>query len=131
VLVGRWLRRLEAAGELRSAAAVDERLAAVLPAIEADLAGPWSLQRLADMMCLSKVRMREVFVGGVGLPPMRYITLRRIAHARSLLADTDLTCAEIAERCGCHDPGYFSRMFHRVAGLQPLAYREQARFRPE
>jgi transcriptional regulator GlxA family with amidase domain len=45
--------------------------------------------------------------------------------------DTDLTCAEIAARCGFQDPGYFSRMFHRTAGLQPLAYREQARFRPD
>lgn len=131
VLVGRWLGRLEAAGELRPAADADERLTAVLAAVEADLTAAWSLQRLADMMRLSKVRMREVFVRGVGLPPMRYIALRRLSRARSLLADTELTCAEIAQRCGFHDPGYFSRIFHRTVGMQPLAYRERARFRPE
>lgn len=131
VLVGRWLGALEEAGELRRVAGMDERLAEVLDAMEADLAGDWSLQRLADLMHLSKVRMRELFVRAVGLPPMRYLTLRRLAQARGLLLDTDLSSAEVAARCGFADPGYFSRVFHRVVGLQPRAYREQSRFRRE
>lgn len=131
ILVGRWLEALEAAGELRPRAGVDERLATVLATIEADLAGEWQLQRLADLMHLSKVRMRELFVRAVGLPPMRYVTLRRLAHARVLLHDSDLTCGQIADRCGFGDPAYFSRMFHRVMGMPPLTYREQTRFRRE
>lgn len=131
ILVGRWLEELEQAGALQPQAAVDERLSAVLAAIEADLAGEWSLRRLAEMMRLSKVRMRELFVRTVGLPPLRYITLRRIDHARSLLLDTDLTSAEVARRCGYDDPAYFSRLFHRLTGMQPSVYREQTRFRRE
>jgi AraC-like DNA-binding protein len=128
VLVGRWLSDLERTGELTPAAGMDERLTAVLGAVESDLGGEWSLQRLADAMRLSPARMRELFVAGVGLPPMRYVSLRRLARARRLLHDTDLTSAEIAERCGFQDPAYFSRLFHRHCGLQPRAYREQARF---
>lgn len=131
VLVGRWLGALEAAGELRRREGVDERMANVLAAIEADLAGEWSLQRLAELMRLSKVRLREVFVQAVGLPPMRYLTLRRLAHARSLLRESELPCAQIAQRCGFEDPAYFSRMFHRAAGMAPLVYREQSRFERE
>lgn len=131
VLVSRWLRGLEAARQLRPAKATDERLSAVLAEIDTELTDDWSLDRVAEMMRLSKVRAREVFVQGVGLPPMRYVTLRRVAQAKALLQDTDLTCAEISERCGYHDAAYFSRMFHRVAGMQPLAYREQTRFRGE
>lgn len=131
VLVSRWLTTLDATGQLRAAEAADERLSAVLSSIDGDLTAEWSLQRVAEMMRLSKVRAREVFVRGVGLPPMRYVTLRRVAQAKALLQETDLTCAEISERCGYHDAAYFSRMFHRVAGMQPLAYREQARFRGE
>lgn len=131
VLVGRWLSHLEAEGLLLPAGGVDERLREVLAAIDADLAGEWSLQRLADLMRLSKVRMREVFAGATGSPPMRYIMLRRIARARALLLDTELTCTEIAQRCGFQDPAYFSRTFHRVTGMQPLACREQAGFRRE
>lgn len=131
VLVSRWLRGLEATGQLRPAETTDERLSAVLTRIDAELTAQWSLDRVAEMMRLSKVRAREVFVRGVGLPPMRYVTLRRVARAKTLLQETDLTCAEISERCGYHDAAYFSRMFHRVAGMQPLAYREQKRFRGE
>lgn len=131
ILVGRWLGALAAAGELQPRAGVDERLATVLATIESDLAGEWSLQRLADLLRLSKVRMRELFVRAVGLPPMRYVTLRRIAHARILLHDSDLACSQIAGRCGFQDPGYFTRVFHQVVGMPPLKYREQARFRRE
>lgn len=131
VLVGRWLDEIEAVGALLPAARVDGRLSTVLAAIEADLAGEWNLQRLAGMMCLSKVRVRELFVRAVGLPPMRYITVHRIAHAQSLLQNTDLTCTEISRRCGFQDPAYFSRIFHRLTGTQPLTYREQARFQRE
>lgn len=131
VLVSRWLRGLEASGQLRPVGAADERLSAVLGQIEADLTAPWSLGRVAESMRLSKVRAREVFVAGVGLPPMRYITLQRLARAKTLLEQTDLTCAQISERCGYHDAAYFSRIFHRVAGMQPQAYREQTRFRGE
>ncbi len=131
VLVGRWLNDVESAGGLLPTSDIDQRLSRILAAIEADLAGDWSLGRLAEMMCLSKVRVREIFVRGVGLPPMRYITVHRIAQARSLLQKTELTCTEIAGRCGFQDPAYFSRIFHRRTGMQPLTYREQARFQRE
>lgn len=129
VLVGRWLESVEAAGELKAAAGREERLSEALAAIEGDLSGEWSLQRLAGMMCLSKVRVREVFVKAVGLPPMRYVTMRRIAHAQRLLVETELTAGEVAERCGFGDAGYFSRMFHRIAGMTPVRWREEGKER--
>jgi len=121
ILVGRWLDEIEAVGALLPAAGVDDRLSTALAAIDADLAGEWSLERLAGMMCLSTVRVRELFVRGVGLPPMRYITVHRMAHARALLQNTDLTCAEIARRCGFQDPAYFSRIFHRISAASSIA----------
>ena len=131
VLVDRWLGGVEAAGELRNASRADERLSAALAAVEADLRADWTLARLAERMCLSPVRVRQLFVREVGVPPGRYVTLRRLAHARALLAETDLTSVEIAERCGFADPRHFSRVFHRVSGLRPTKYREQARCRRE
>jgi AraC-like DNA-binding protein len=125
LLVARWLESLEAAGELRPAAGVDDRLAKALAAIEADLVGDWTPRRLAELMCLSPVRMRQIFVKGVGVPPLRYVILRRIAHARTLLQDTEMPLVEIARRCGFEDPRHFRRVFERIAGLQPGACRDQ------
>lgn len=127
VLIARWLRDLEAAGHLQAALQVDPRLLTALEAIEADLAGEWDPPRLAALLCLSPVRVRQLFVRALGLPPLRYVTSRRMARARTLLAGTDLGLSEIAARCGYEDPRYFRRVFLRVVGTQPTAYREQAR----
>lgn len=129
VLVDAWLSALEADGDLLPALAADERLTAVLAAVDDDLRGDWTLARLAEVMRLSPVRVRQIFTQHLGVPPSRYITLRRIAHARDLLAQTELTSVEIAERCGFPDPSHFSRVFHRLTGLRPTLYREQARRR--
>lgn len=127
VLVDRWLSELQQSGQLRQAPAADDRLTAALAAVEADLCAPWPLARLAEIMHLSPVRVRQLFTQKVGVPPARYITLRRLAHARTLLAHTSLTSVEIAERCGFDDPRHFSRVFYRHSGMRPTRYREQAR----
>jgi AraC-like DNA-binding protein len=125
VLVDRWLTQLQEAGELQRAPAADDRLTAALSAVDADLRGEWTMTRLSDVMHLSPVRVRQLFTQAVGVPPARYITLRRIAHARDLLAHTQLSSVEIAQRCGFPDPRHFSRVFFRVTGMRPTRYREQ------
>ena len=131
LLVDRWLSELQASGELRHARAADDRLTAALAAVEADLRGEWSVARLAELMHLSPVRVRQIFTEAVGVPPARFLTLRRLALARHLLADTDLTSVEIADRCGFADPRHFSRVFHRLTGIRPTRYREQTRLQRE
>jgi AraC-like DNA-binding protein len=127
VLVDRWLTELQEAGELRRAPAADDRLTAALAAIDADLRDEWSMARLSEVMHLSPVRVRQLFTQAVGVPPTRYVTLRRIAHARDLLAHTELSSVEIAQRCGFDDPRHFSRVFFRITGMRPTRYREQTR----
>lgn len=127
ILVDRWLSELQASGELRHAQAADDRLTTALAAVDADLRGEWTVARLAELMHLSPVRVRQIFVEIVGVPPAQYLALRRIAQARHLLADTNLTSVEIAERCGFADPRHFSRVFHRLTGMRPTRYREQTR----
>jgi AraC-like DNA-binding protein len=46
-----------------------------------------------------------------------------MSRARALLADTDLTVAEVAARVGMADPGYFSRQFRRSHGRSPREWR--------
>jgi AraC-like DNA-binding protein len=128
ILVDRWLKNVQHSGELQPAPATDDRLTAALAAIEADLAGDWSPARLAEVMHLSPVRVRQLFTSSVGVPPTRYVTLRRLSHARALLAHTTLTSVEIAGRCGYSDPRYFSRVFTRETGMRPTRYRQQAQW---
>ncbi|MBW0101368.1 AraC family transcriptional regulator [Pseudonocardia sp. KRD-291] len=68
-------------------------------------------------------RMRRVF----GLAPSQFVLKTRIDHARTLLAESAMTLAEIAQECGFHDQPAFTRQFARLAGETPGQYRRRLR----
>lgn len=47
----------------------------------------------------------------------------RISHARRLLADTSQSVAQIAYAVGYTDAAYFNRVFRRLTGMSPTAFR--------
>lgn len=53
------------------------------------------------------------------------IKKRRMAAAESLLANTDLPIAQIAEKVGYSDGNYFSRIFTSTYGCSPSQYRKK------
>ncbi|MFQ8693002.1 MAG: helix-turn-helix domain-containing protein [Blautia hansenii] len=53
-----------------------------------------------------------------------YVTNLRISYAKTLLAKTDVPIKSIAERCGIADIHYFTRLFKRICGMTPNAYRK-------
>ncbi|MFV0636370.1 helix-turn-helix domain-containing protein [Mitsuokella sp. WILCCON 0060] len=54
---------------------------------------------------------------------IQYIQRRRIGKAQSLLIYTDMSLLEIASRTGFDDSNYFSRVFHKIAGVPPMQFR--------
>ena len=50
--------------------------------------------------------------------------LRRLAYAAELLKTTDLSVAEIADRCGIGDYNYFSKIFRKVYNVSARDYRK-------
>lgn len=58
-----------------------------------------------------------------GRSPGEIIRGEVVREAQRLLARTDLSCAQIAERLGFDDASYFSRYFRRENGLTPTAFR--------
>jgi len=55
--------------------------------------------------------------------PHQYLVERRIAEAKDLLRNTDLSITEICMAVGYESLGSFSTLFRKVAGLSPSAYR--------
>ncbi len=53
----------------------------------------------------------------------------RVSHAKRLLEDTDLTSLEIALECGYNTPSHFIRVFRRLTGRTPTAYRTEKKER--
>ncbi|HEY5868532.1 MAG TPA: helix-turn-helix domain-containing protein [Candidatus Tectomicrobia bacterium] len=55
------------------------------------------------------------------------MTLCRIAHAKRLLAETDMPLIEIGPQVGCMDQSHFTALFRTHVAMTPKAYRNAAR----
>lgn len=96
-------------------------LARVLEHVSAHLAETIPLQVLADLAGLSPWRFSIVFRRHMGVPPHRYISLRRIELARQLLRQ-GMSAAAVADACGFYDQSHFSRHFKHHCGMTPGQY---------
>lgn len=82
-----------------------------------------TLDTVAQAAGLSVQHFGRLFAETMGLPPMAYLRQMRIRHARHLLQETQLRVSEIASEAGFADPLHFSRVFHRMTGQSPRAFR--------
>ena len=79
------------------------------------------------MAAMSENSLLRHFSGMIGITPMQYLARLRIRCAATLLHNTEMPVAEIAENAGFADPAYFSRVFRRETGMTPLDYRASGR----
>ncbi len=100
-------------------------LADAVAHIDSHMAEPVSLDDLAARCYVSPGHFRKRFRETTGLSPLEYINRRRVAMAQELLAQAELTVAEVAGRVGVPDANYFSRLFRQMVGVTPSAYRRQ------
>ncbi|HEV7318674.1 MAG TPA: AraC family transcriptional regulator [Ensifer sp.] len=100
----------------------DPRLAAALRAIHADPARAWTVADLASAAALSRSVFFDRFTRAVGVPPMEYVLVWRMALAKDLLRQQDLDLAAIAERVGYGSASTFSTAFSRHVGQPPGRY---------
>jgi AraC family transcriptional activator of pobA len=102
-------------------------LADVFGFIEAHFHEPISLGDVAAAVSLTSGHLTTTVRRKTGRTVQDWIVERRMAQARRLLVETDLTVGEIASRVGYADPGYFTRLFRRMHGVTPLRWRAAGR----
>jgi AraC family transcriptional regulator len=104
------------------------RLRAVIEYLEEHLATGLSLDEMAAVARLSVYHFARQFKAATGLPPHRYVILRRVERAKHLLqARVDLSLAEVAVDAGFSDQSQFSHHFTRLVGATPGRFRIAAR----
>ena len=64
------------------------------------LAEPWTLDRLADEVHLSRSQLVRCFDATAGTSPMAYLRQMRVRRMAGLLASTDLSIAETVRAVG-------------------------------
>ena len=102
-------------------------LAEVFGFIEERYGEPISLKEVARAVGLSAGYLTTVVGRKTGRTVLEWITERRMAEARRLLVETDLSAEEVGLRVGYGDAGYFTRTFRRVHGATPLGWRRAGR----
>lgn len=124
--VGRMLAR-DAEGELRAPASSvkDAHVDAIRAFIARRLTEDISLADVAAHLGLSASRTSAIIRQRLGSTMPHILRDARLAKARQLLSLTNLPVADVARRCGLHDPRYFHRLFRQVEGCTPEAWRQR------
>jgi YesN/AraC family two-component response regulator len=87
-------------------------------------ARPLARHDLAQAAGVSENYLSQIFHRELGLSPRSYLSRVRVHHAKQLLGSTDESITSIASRVGFEDSAYFSRVFHKVVGSSPQAFRD-------
>lgn len=85
------------------------------------------MDRLVERIGYSRARFFDLFRRQTKMTPSEYLRNYRLEKAKEMLIRTDLPVARVGEACGLGDPAHFSRLFSRLTGYTPLAYRQTAR----
>jgi AraC family transcriptional regulator, transcriptional activator of pobA len=93
--------------------------------VDARLLDHPSVADCARALAVTPTHLSRVLRAATGQPASRLIEARRMREARRQLAYTSLPVTTIAYTLGFADPAYFSRVFSRVEGLSPRAFRER------
>ncbi|MET0936630.1 MAG: AraC family transcriptional regulator [Luteibacter sp.] len=91
--------------------------------VEARLDGKLSVTDLARESRLSPKHYTRAFRQTFGMPPYRYLLVRRVERAKQLLLLNPLSLADIALRCGFAGQSHFNRIFMAATGRSPGAWR--------
>lgn len=83
-----------------------------------------ALEEIAAMAGFSKYHFSRLFHQYTGTTFYKYLNQRRIAHARALLLNPDLTVTEVALQSGFPSISSFLRMFRLLNGCTPTEYRK-------
>jgi transcriptional regulator GlxA family with amidase domain len=98
--------------------------------VEANLECGVRISELAASTRLSKSHFSRAFRAHFGRSPQQYILERRVARAQQLMLASECRLCDVAQACGFADQAHLSRMFRRLVGAAPSAWR-RARFDPQ
>ena len=81
--------------------------------------------RVAEAASMSVVQLERTTRRIIGISVRQLLVRFRVERAIGLLATSQLALSDIAARCGYYDQIAFTRLFRRVVGVSPGAYRSQ------
>jgi AraC-like DNA-binding protein len=105
----------------------DPAIGAALRLMHGQPGEPWTVERLASSVAMSRSAFAARFSELVGEPPLQYLARWRMTLAAQRLREDDVVIADVAEAVGYGNPVAFSKAFARMQGVGPGTFRREAR----
>jgi AraC-like DNA-binding protein len=116
--------RLSEELELSRVGLVDRRIRRSVELMHTQLDQDLTLKALSAASYLSPFHFARLFKKLTGASPHNYLAGIRAARAQLLLADTDLSVAEIGARVGYLSGSHFTKAFRLATGTTPREFRK-------
>lgn len=84
-----------------------------------------TLDSLSERFHFGKSHLCDIFKKAQGDTIVQYHLKLKIAEAKRMLHEEKLTITEISEQLGFESPAYFSRIFTKLSGVSPRAFRSK------
>ncbi len=84
-------------------------------------------KELSKIIFRSQDYCQKLFNREFNITPYAYQLEQKMQTAKSLLANTNMSIGEIAEKLGYSDNHYFSNLFSKKCGCRPSSYRKSKR----
>lgn len=85
----------------------------------------YGIFELCTSLNISRVQLHRKLTALTGMSTSHFINKFRVEKAASLLRNSRKSVSEISFEVGFSDPGYFTRIFHKIYGKTPLEFRSQ------
>ena len=96
----------------------------ILSYINTNFNQPLTLKFLCDKFYLSKVSLCKKFKSVMNCSIMDYVSRLRLAKAKSLLRDENMSVEDVSIECGYSSANYFGLIFKKEVGVSPLNYKK-------
>lgn len=84
-----------------------------------------AVDEMIKRSALAERTFKRRFVSATGIAPIQYVQRLRVEDAKRRLERTQTSIDDISWRVGYEDPAFFRRLFKRITGLAPGAYRKR------
>ncbi len=100
----------------------DKQIGQALALLHNRAEAPWTIDKLASEVSMSRSAFIDRFTSLVGLPPIKYLTQWRLSLAREKLRSGRGSIAQIAHAVGYDSEVAFNRAFKREFGQPPARW---------
>jgi len=83
----------------------------------------FNMNMLSKYMAMSHPQLHRKIIALTGESTGKFVRSVRLAKAKELLMNSDLTISEIAYETGFSEPGYFTRIFSKEFNMTPTEFR--------